>query len=410
MSKDIDKSLFIDSSMPRFYQQLLSGIVSFEELGNRIIKRIKAAHAFRQVEQVRELSRILINIPIREFQLIAEYYLVWCKCRDYEYPATTLEKIIEQTRTYKTKALFSRAAIEIYQGNLNHALYFYSEAFRSRPTVSEYIDLSRSIAGLKSLEGFHSSALRDLEKLVPLIRHAEPRLYFDFLNSYAVELGEAGRAYEARNVSTLVIASPFIHAYPEWQETAKDLKEPDRAFISVPLIEHDYIEIETRPKVVSIQAHKAIEPEEPASVISFPPLREAPRPEQPKLLKSQEVEYMNLAEKREFIMAAIKSGRIPESEYKKMIYLLGLVESGPANQIIDLEDAALLNTIIMRWCNLIEPEQFAAVMSALRDCKEDWRRKAIMDDMIAIAYQQTSSNIDSEREWREKVECRLPEE
>jgi tetratricopeptide (TPR) repeat protein len=233
MSKDTDNSLFVVFSMPRFYQQLLSGIGSYQELGNRIINRIKAAHAFRQIEQVRELSRILINVPIKEYQLIAQYYLVWCKCRDYEYPAATLEKIIEQTRTYKTKALFSRAAIEIYHGNLEHALYFYSEASKSHPTVSEYIDLSRSIAGLKSLEGFHDSALGDLEKLIPLIKHAEPRLYYDFLNSYAVELGIAGHKQEARNISQLVLTSPFAYAYPEWQQTAEDLKGPNRSFVVI---------------------------------------------------------------------------------------------------------------------------------------------------------------------------------
>jgi tetratricopeptide (TPR) repeat protein len=219
MSKQTDKSLFIVPSMPGFYQQLLSGIGSYQELGNRIIRQIKAAHAFRQVERVSELARVLINIPVKEYQLIVQYYLVWCKCREYQYPAETLEKIVEQTRTYKTNALFSRAAIEIYQGNLESAFYFYSEAFKSSPTISEYIDLSRSIAGLKALEGFHGSALKDLESLIPLIKHAEPRLYFDFLNSYAVELGEAGRLQEARNVSSLVQSSPFIHAYPEWQET-----------------------------------------------------------------------------------------------------------------------------------------------------------------------------------------------
>jgi tetratricopeptide (TPR) repeat protein len=409
MSKQIDKSLFIASSMPRFYQQLLSGIGSYQELGNRIIKQIKVACAFRQVERVRELSELLIGFPIKEYQLIGHYYIVWCDGRESKYNTKLLEGIIEQTTAYKTKAMLSLAAFEGYQGRIEASIYFYTKALKTSPSVSDYIILIRSIAALKSVEGFHELALRDLENLLPIIKHSEPLVYYDFLNSYAVELGEAGRKDEARNIIKHVVASPFAFVYPEWQETAQELKEPNRAFISVSSIEPDPVEIEVHEKIVSIQAHKTIEPEQPASVISFPQLREAPRPEQPKLLKSQELEYMNLAEKREFIMAAIKSGRIPESEYKKMIYLLGLVESGPANQIIDLEDAALLNNIIMRWCNLIEPEQFAAVMSALRDCKEDWRRKTIMDDMIAIAYQQTSSNINSEREWREKVECRLPE-
>jgi tetratricopeptide (TPR) repeat protein len=218
--------------MPRLYQQLLTGVASYEALGKRIIKRIELAHAFRQTEQVRELARILINIPIKEYQLIAQYYLVWCKCREYEYPAATLESIIEQTQTYKTKALFSRGAIEWYKGKNETALYFYKEALRTSPTISEHIDLSRTIAVLKATEGFHKSAMRDLENLEPLIRYAEPRLYYDFLNSYAIELAEAGRKQEARNISRIVLASPFAPAYPEWQDTAEDLKPANRSFVA----------------------------------------------------------------------------------------------------------------------------------------------------------------------------------
>src|SRR5215212_8440775 len=134
MSKDTDKSLFIVSSIPRFYQHLLSGVLSFEVLGNRIIRQIEAAHAFRQVEKVKELASILINIPVRECQLIAQYYLIWCKCRDLDYRADALEGIIEQTKTYKAKTLSSRAAFEVFQGNTEAALYFYMEALRAFPT------------------------------------------------------------------------------------------------------------------------------------------------------------------------------------------------------------------------------------------------------------------------------------
>jgi hypothetical protein len=75
MSKQTENSLFIISPLAvkhaGLYQQLLRGVVSFQELGNRIIQQIKIAHAFRQVETVRELARILINIPIKEYQLIS---------------------------------------------------------------------------------------------------------------------------------------------------------------------------------------------------------------------------------------------------------------------------------------------------------------------------------------------------
>src|SRR5947208_3395634 len=98
--------------MPALYQQLLRGISNYEQLAARILRQIKAAHAFRQTQRVKELSRILINIPIKEYQLIAQYYLVWCKCRELSYHDRLLERIAEQSYSYQTQALISRAAFD----------------------------------------------------------------------------------------------------------------------------------------------------------------------------------------------------------------------------------------------------------------------------------------------------------
>jgi tetratricopeptide (TPR) repeat protein len=232
MSKQTDKSLFILPSMPRLYQQILSGVASYEALGNRIIRRIRRAHAFRDLQQVCELAAMLQNFPIKEYQLIGSYYIVWCKCRQLEYDIEALERIIDQSDTYKAKALLSRAAFEGYKGNTNAELFFYNEALKAFPTISERIDILRAIAVVKAKEGFHKLAIKDLESLITIIRHADALVYFDFLNSYAVEIGEAGRIHEARNISQIVIHSPFAFAYPEWQGTANDLKGLNRSFVA----------------------------------------------------------------------------------------------------------------------------------------------------------------------------------
>jgi hypothetical protein len=205
--------------MPRLYQRLIAGVASHKLLGDCIIEQIKAAQAFRQVEHVKELARVLINIPIREYNLIAQYYLVWCNCRELKYDNEALEKIIDQTKTYKVKALSSRGTFEWYKGNNENALYFYNEALRASPKISEYIEISKSIAVLKGQEGFHKKALDDLENLLPMIRYAKPYVYFDIMNSYAVELAEVGRIEEAAHASSIALASPFAPAYPEWRET-----------------------------------------------------------------------------------------------------------------------------------------------------------------------------------------------
>jgi hypothetical protein len=231
MSDKTTNSLFIVSSKPRLYQRLLSGVASHSALGNRIIKEIKAAHAFRQVDTVRELASILINNPIREFQLIAEYYLVWCDCRERKYDTEALDRLIDQTKTYKTKALLSRAAFEGYQGKMEPELYFYTEALKTVSNISDYIEALRCIAIVKAKEGFRQSALKDIESLFPLLKYAEPIVYYDCLNSLAVELGEAGRKNEARDIIRYVLASPYAFAYPEWQQTGEDLQPASRSFI-----------------------------------------------------------------------------------------------------------------------------------------------------------------------------------
>ncbi|HVG17563.1 MAG TPA: hypothetical protein VNI02_00815 [Blastocatellia bacterium] len=225
--------------------------------------------------------------------------------------------------------------------------------------------------------------------------------FFEVANSYAVELSEVGRVEEARNVIRNALASPFALVYPECHETARDLKEHSHSFVMVPSIEREAVEVQ------SIQAHHA-SPHRPRRLIPFPPLREAPKPARPKRVTPEEYGDMTADERAELVLAAIRSGYVKESEYVGLAISLGLLDTGPITKVIDLEDEVLLNDIIIVWCNMIDPEEFASVMSALRDCKDDQRRAEIIDSMIGIAFKQTTASMQTEQEWRMRVERKLP--
>jgi tetratricopeptide (TPR) repeat protein len=410
MRVETDTNRFIVSPLQAaragLYQHLFGRAVSFQELGNRLIHYAEHAQAIRQVEQVQEAGQLLSNLPLKEYQEIGQYYLAWCDYRNGIDHRELFEHVAEHAPLfYRARALQSLAAIEARKQDYASELRWLIESMKVYPSA----EALRGIAIVKAKEGYGRKALNDLEGLLPLARISQPIVFYSWLNSLATEYGEVGRKDEARNISRIVLASPFIHAYPEWKETSRDLKEPNRAFILVPSIEPDPVETETRPKVVSIQAHQAIEPEEPAKLISFPELREAPRPNQPKRIKRDDLNLMMPSQKRELLLAGIKSGRIVEGEYNKLLFITGMVESGPAEQVIDLEDKRVLDDLILKWANFIEPEELAAVMSALRDCKDDSRRANIIDDIIRKAFEYSATCNLSEREWRQKVECRLPE-
>ena len=401
MSKQTDTSLFIHSSMPRLYQSLLAGVASYQELGKRVLREIKAAHAFRKVEQVKELAGILINIPIKEYRLIAQYYLIWCGCRSSDFKVKELERIIDQSQTYKSTALASRAAFGGFQGQTEQALYFYSEALKTARNVTDYVGATLGIAMIKGIEGFHESALKDIESVIPFAHHAETSLYFNLYNSYATELGAVGLRSEARNISRMVLASPFAPAYPEWQETGRENglvgRESPRSYVS---LETDRIEQHALPV--------AVETPNPAKVLSFPKLKEVPPPEKPEKVTPLELSEMTMNEKQELLYAALRSGAIHEGEYNKLIVMFGLLDAGPAAAFIDLEDETTLDDLMVVWAYQIDPEQLTGVLSALRDCKDDQRRNNLLDRMIRKTFQCGMESKLTEEEWRLKFERKLP--
>jgi tetratricopeptide (TPR) repeat protein len=321
MSRQTETSLFIKSPLIEsagFYQQLFKAF-TYEDMGKRILSDIKAAQAFRQVERVKSLSRILINNPLREFKLIAQYYLVWCEFRELKFDNVVLEAIIEQTQTYKAKALISRAASEVYQNNMERALYFYTEALRTNPTISDYIKASTGIATVKSMEGFHRSALNDLEGLIPLLGHADPLNYFEVFNSYAVELMANNKLREAGKASLIAVQSPFGSYYPEWQETAQGLKRRNRSFVVVKCLQQWPDNVLSMPMVERVNSGR-ISYNRPARVLNLQQwkMKMAKDPNRDEQVKKS---LADMSEKEVFLRAIelFSNTKIPESKRRKML-------------------------------------------------------------------------------------------
>jgi hypothetical protein len=210
-----------------FYQHLIGSAVSFQKLGNRLIRYAEYGHAVRQIEMVKAAAEILSNFPLEQYQSIGQYYLAWCERKNGDNAASILEKLAGTAPAqYRARAMHVLATIAARKQDIESEFCWLTESLRVFPSIEGF----RGLAVIKAREGFHTSALKGMEALIPLIRHAEPLAYYDFLNSYAVELGETGRKQEARNISQVVLASPFAYAYPEWQETANDLRGSSRSF------------------------------------------------------------------------------------------------------------------------------------------------------------------------------------
>ncbi|MFP5265251.1 MAG: hypothetical protein ACLGJB_25475 [Blastocatellia bacterium] len=249
-----------------FYQGLLRRVASYQQLGNRLIWQGEQAHAFRQFDKVKEVGRMLSNIPIKSYQAIGNYFLAVAfnnKGNGDQDKARKLFELASETAPaqYRGKAILSLGAVSFNTRDFDSALYYFKETLKMGGVSVASMEAIRGIALLHATDGSHGRAIKDIESILPVIRHAPAHTYFDVLNSLAVELGAVGRIDEARNVSRIVLASPFAPAYPEWQDTHAELnlKQESRSSVTI-----------TRPRKLPEQQPKPKQGKPKDNVIKFP--------------------------------------------------------------------------------------------------------------------------------------------
>ena len=232
-------------SSGRFYQLIASGLIRsvhkeevFPVLGNRLVELAEHSYALRRVDTLEQVSQVLVNSPLRrQYETVGRYYQALCIQRfgfgDVGQAARLLESVAENAPPrYRARAIQSLGSNSFYRGDYHSALSLYREAARFA-SCSNIYDAYATLGTLKmaaiinGLDGNHRDATALLENLFPLarsVRTSHPHVYYDYMNSLAVEFCEVGRLEEAKNISRIVLASPFAGAYPEWRETREEIE------------------------------------------------------------------------------------------------------------------------------------------------------------------------------------------
>jgi tetratricopeptide (TPR) repeat protein len=205
----------------------------FELLGRRLAAIARHANYTRQMDVVEQASQLMLALPLSEkLKAVAHHYqalYIW-RQGDVEGARQILGRVIgTASPLYQARGLLSTGGTYFVQGNLEAAVPHYLAAAKiaRERDLQTFASAQRMIAVVRSIYGDHQQAIDDLERLLPLFRAIAkqyPTCYYDFLNSYAIELGEVGRISEAQNVCALTLRSPFITAYSEYTQTRDELE------------------------------------------------------------------------------------------------------------------------------------------------------------------------------------------
>ena len=194
----------------------------------QLVQSAETSYYLRDIHSQHEIGLVLQSFGY-PFNQVGKYYesIYLFRSGQYEKATKLLECVAGSAPArYRSKALLSLSAVEERIGRFEESLRLRLQASSVDDPVI-LLEAQRGVAALRSVEGDHRAALRDLERLMPLAhiigRRSHPA-YFTFLNSYATELSESGRTEEALQVVNVIAATPFIDRYPEWQETLSEVE------------------------------------------------------------------------------------------------------------------------------------------------------------------------------------------
>jgi tetratricopeptide (TPR) repeat protein len=192
----------------------------------QLVRVAEWSYCIRDTQRQYEVGRILQQFPY-PFDVLGSYYEAQYLNRKglYEVSTKLLERVYEQgPEQYRARALQTLAARDEWRGKIGEALRFRVEAIKIGDPFTS-LEAQLGVAICKSVNGDHRGAIRQVEHFLPMVKalYGTHPLYFDYLNSLAVELGEVGRIQEAQNVCQITLASPYTFAYPEWRETGNEI-------------------------------------------------------------------------------------------------------------------------------------------------------------------------------------------
>jgi len=216
---------------------------NLKALGGELLAIARRARFLRQTELVEWASQAMLALPIHDLQGIGRYYQGYCQQQrgEVELSRLTLTKVADEAPPgCRERAILELGGSYIDARDFQASAPYCVEAARAARNVDLLTNTQAlwNLAILRSVDGDHHGALRDLERLHKIIKvlgRSYPVFYYDYLNSLAVEMSAVGRNTEAKQIINRLLALPIAERYPTWRETAEEITLNEACGVSCPL-------------------------------------------------------------------------------------------------------------------------------------------------------------------------------
>jgi tetratricopeptide (TPR) repeat protein len=165
-------------------EALLRGAISaavLQQVADRLVTLAAYAHAFRRMDDLEELSRLLITLPpFRKYEEIGYFYLALATRRNGEGDFARAGRLLERAAEtalpiYRVRAFHALASSAVLEEKYESGLTLLGEA--SRLAVREgvcdpaiFLCGQNNVAAIRAYLGDYREALTLLENVLPVVR------------------------------------------------------------------------------------------------------------------------------------------------------------------------------------------------------------------------------------------------
>jgi len=208
------------------------------KLSYLLIELAEQSHSRRDTRTFKEAGELLLSIPIEQARGAGLLFksILDKKEGEIDRARGMLEGVIADPKALpyiKARGMSNLAASYYMRGDMTEAVRIYEESFLFHRTLSKphpysflisLVEFAKMHAEMGNLE----LAVRMLMESLPLTEimgQTRPHLKYLYLNNIAAQLMLLGKTAEAAHYIRPACFSPLASRYPEWRETAMEIKE-----------------------------------------------------------------------------------------------------------------------------------------------------------------------------------------
>lgn len=205
------------------------------EAGEYLVYLAETAYRLRRWAELGKVASLLTSLPSETYQSKGRFFQAYSISHLSNTTTPHAIKLMEEVfergpEDFRGRSLLALGAFHCYRQEFTLAEEFYRQAFtvanEARDPITSALAM-KMLGVLASIHGSPREAMRIYESLLAdgSLQATRPDIYTDLANSYAYDLAQVGRVYDAHRIAIDLARTPYGRIFTEVGQTLAEIEQ-----------------------------------------------------------------------------------------------------------------------------------------------------------------------------------------